>query len=101
MVHFFTKTRFKASLLFQMSIRVFRQACARAIFPVRVTLFPSGMLYITNILSIYQNNVSFCPESNVKHDGEGLVSKRLIVLIYGLAKLRNCRFPENLNFDLS
>ena len=73
------KPVFKAHLAFQMSIRAFRQACHRAIFPVRVMLFLSGMLYIIDIWSRCQNTISFS-ELNVDHNGECFLSLRLIVL---------------------
>ena len=57
-------------------MRAFLQACPRIIFTVRVTLFPSGMLYITNIWWRNKNNMSFYSELNVEHDGECFVSIR-------------------------
>ena len=49
MVHFKHRPIFEAPLQSQLSTRDFRQVCPRAIFPVRVTSFPSRMLYIINI----------------------------------------------------
>ena len=50
----------------------------QAILPMRVTLFPSGMLCITNTPSINGNNALFCSELNREHAGERFRSLRLI-----------------------
>ena len=60
---------FYVSLPFQMSVRAFHSVCPRAISPVRVTLFPSGILYITNILSRHRPNMSLCSKMNVEPVG--------------------------------
>ena len=54
LVHFSHRLILKVSLPFQISIRDFPSFCPQAIFPAQVALFPSGMLYMTNIPSRYQ-----------------------------------------------
>ena len=82
------------------SISVIDPVCPQAILPMRVALFTSGMIHITNIWSRYRNNASLYSELNVEHVGEDFVSIPQIVFEIGLVNLKDCRFPENLTFDL-
>ena len=65
-------------LQYSMSIRAIDPVCPHAL-PMRVALFPSGMVYVTNISSISDNATLFCSELNGKHNGEIFLSLRLIV----------------------
>ena len=60
----------RATLLLPMSIRAIDLVCRQSILTVRVTLFPYGMLYATNVQSRYLNNISFGSEVNAEHAGE-------------------------------
>ena len=82
-------TAHRAYLPFPMSIRAYHPVCPRAIFPVRVPLLPSGMLYITNILARYQNNTPFYLELNLENVGEGSLSIRPIIL-----EVCTCKFEK-------
>ena len=66
-------------LHYPMSIMAIDPVCPQAILPMRVTLFPSGMLCVTNIPSINGNDTLFCSELNGEHAGESFRSLRLIV----------------------
>ena len=81
-----------------MSIRDFHSFYLRAIFPVRVALFPSGMIYITNIKSIYRNNTFFYSGLNVEHVGEGFVSIWQIGFELWTCKVE--KLPISRKFDL-
>ena len=61
-----------------MSIMSTDPVCTQAIFPMGVTLFPSGMLCVTNIPSINGNDTLFVSELKGEHAGEGFRSLRLI-----------------------
>ena len=84
-----------------MSIRAINPVCPQVILPMRVTLFPSGMLCVTNTRSINGNDTLFSSELNGEHVGESFTLLRLIVMRHTNVKLKNCRFYENLTFDLS
>ena len=88
---------FRAFLQFQMSLGDFH-VCRRAIFPVRVTLFPSRMLHITNIRSRYRIHTSLCSELNGEHVGEGFDSIWQIVFEIWLCKVK--KLPISLKFYL-
>ena len=60
----------------------------QAILLGRETLFPSGMLYVTNIRSGNRNITSFCSELNREH-ADIFTSLRFIFLGHGLAKLKD------------
>ena len=61
--------------------------CPQAIFQTRLTLFPSGMLHVTNIRSKY-HITTFCSELSGKHASKGYLSLPLTILKYELAKLK-------------
>ena len=71
-----------ASLPCTMPIRTIDPVCPKAILPEMATLFPSGVLYVTNGRSKNRNNTSFCLELNGKDASETLMSLRFIVLRY-------------------
>ena len=88
-----------AILPFQMSIRAFREVWPGAIFPVRVTFFPSGMLRIT---IFDQDTKAICHSARIecRTDGEGFISIRLINLEIWICKFeklpisrKNWHFP--------
>ena len=56
------------------SSRAVDPVCSQAILAMSVTLFPSEMLYVTNIPSIKYNNTPFCLELNGKHADESFKS---------------------------
>ena len=90
-----------ASLHYPMSIMVIDPVCPQAILPMGVTLFPFGMLCVTNIPSISGNDTLYCLELNGEHAGESFGSLRLIVFEICLCKFEKGRFCENLTFDHS
>ena len=90
-----------ASLLYPISIRAIDLVCPQAILPMRVTLFPSGMLCVTNIPSRNYNDTLLYSELNKKHAGESFMSQRFIVLKHTNVNIKNYRFRENLTFDPS
>ena len=61
---------YSASLRYPMPIIVIDPDCSQAILPMRVTPFPSGMLYVTNIPSTNGNDTLFCSEVNGKYSSE-------------------------------
>ena len=67
---------YSASWHYPTSISAIHPVCPQAILPMRVALFPSGMIYMTNIWSRYRNNMSFYSELNVERVGEDFVSIR-------------------------
>ena len=89
------------SLHYPMSIRSIYPVCPQAILAMGMTLFPSGMLCVTNIPSINCTNTIFCSKLNGEHTGEMFMSLRCIVFRYTHVKLKNCRFREDVSFDLS
>ena len=101
MASFSLRHVFSASLHYPMSIMAFDSLCPRVILPMRLTLFPSGVLCVTNIPSNSGNDTFYCSELSEEHAGESFRSLRLIVLRYANVKLKNCRFSKNLAFDLS
>ena len=66
--------------------------CPQVVFPVRVTLFPSVMLYVTNIVSKYRNNTPLCSELNEEHADESYLSLWLKVFGIGV-----CEFEKDLS----
>ena len=62
-------------------IMTINPACSLAILPMRVTLFPSGTLCVTNIPSIHGKDTLFCSELNGEHAGESFMSLQFIVEI--------------------
>ena len=70
---------YSASLPYLMSIMAIDSVCPQAILPMRMTLFPSGMLCVTNIPSINGNDTLHCSEWHGEHDGECFRSLRLII----------------------
>ena len=80
MANFSHKHVYSASLHYPMSIMAIDSVCPQAILPMSVTLFPSGMLYVTSIPSINSGDTSFCSELNGKDAGETFGSLRLIIL---------------------
>ena len=75
-VYFSHRHVYSACLHYPISIRAIDPVCLQAVFPVRVTLLPSGMLCVTNIPSINCNDTLLCSELNGKHAGEGCLSLR-------------------------
>ena len=69
---------YSASLHYPMSIMSIDPVFPQVILPMTVTLLPSGMLCVTNILSI-NGNTLFCSEVNEEHAGEIFRSVRLII----------------------
>ena len=69
---------YSASLDYPMSIRAIGSVCSQAIFPMRRTLFPSGVLCVTNVPSI-NGDALFCLELNGEHASEGFMSLRFKV----------------------
>ena len=53
---------YSASFHYPMSARAIDPVCPQAVLPMRVTLFPFGMLWVTNIPSINCNDTSFSSE---------------------------------------
>ena len=84
-----------------MSTRAIGPVWPTAIWPMRVNLFPSGMLCVTNIPSIKDKNTLCCLELNGEYAGESFMLLNLKVLRYTHVKLKNCRFSKKLTFDLS
>ena len=52
--------------------------CPQAILPMRVRVFPSGMLGVTNIPSINVSDTFFCLEFSRECAGESIMSLRII-----------------------
>ena len=101
MANFSHRHVYSASLHHPMSIRTIDPVCPRAILPMRVTLFPSGMLRVINIPSINGNDTLFGSQLNGEHAGESFISPRFIVFRYANVRMKNCRFCKKLTFDLS
>ena len=70
---------YSASLHNPMPIMAIDAVCPQAILPMRVKLFSSGMLCVTNISSINCNDTSFCLEWNGEHAGKSFISLRFII----------------------
>ena len=79
MANFSHRHVYTDSLHYPMSVRAIDLVCPQAILPMRVTLFPSGMLCVTNIPSINCNDTSFSSELNREHAGESFKSLRSVV----------------------
>ena len=79
MANFSHRHIYSASLHYSTSISAIDPVCPQAILPMRVTLFPSGMLCVTNISSINDNDTLFRSELSVEHDGEGFMSPVFVV----------------------
>ena len=79
MANFSHRRAFSGSLHYSMSIMAIDPVCPQTILSMRVTLFPSGMICITNIPSIKSNNTLFCSVLNGKQAGERFWSLQLIV----------------------
>ena len=62
--NFHKKHVYIASLHYPMSITAIGPVYPQAILPMMVTLFPSGMLRVTNIQSINGNDALLCSEVN-------------------------------------
>ena len=67
MANFSRRHVYSASLHYPMSIRAIDQVCPQAILPMRVTLFLSGMLCVTNIPTINGNDTLLYIELNKKN----------------------------------
>ena len=63
-----------------MSINATDPVCSQAILPLRVTLFPSEMLCVTNIPSMNGDDTLYCSELNGEHAGEDF--KLLIIIVF-------------------
>ena len=94
---------YSASLSEPMSIRAIDQVCPQAILPMSVTLFPFGMLCVTNISSISCNALHFVPNWT----GNTLVSV-LCTTTYSywgrytyVCKFEKLSISRKKNFDLS
>ena len=70
---------YSASLHYPMPGMAIDPVCRQSILPIRVTLFPSGMLCVTNIPSINDNDTLYCSELHGEHAGESFRSLRLMV----------------------
>ena len=81
-----------------MSIMAIDPVCSQAILPMRVTLYPSGMLCVTNIPSINDNDILFCSELNREHTSESFRSLGRTVLRYAKANLKKLSILRK--FDL-
>ena len=79
MANFSHRHVYSALLRYAMSIRTIDPVCPQAILPIRLTLFPSGMLCVTNIPSIRNNDTLFRLELNEKHVGKNVLSLQFIV----------------------
>ena len=80
------------------SLRTIDLVYPQAILPMRVTLFPSGALCVTNIPPITCEN-TFCSELNGKRAGESFMSLRFIVFF----KICSCKVEKlsiSRKFDL-
>ena len=90
MVNFSHSHVHSASLHYPVSIMAIDPVYPQASLPMRVTLFPSGMLCATNIPSINGNDALFCSQLNGEHAGGNVRSLRLIVVfLYANVKLKN------------
>ena len=69
MANFSHRRVYSDSLHYPMSIMAIDPVCSQTILPIWVTLFPSGMICVTNILSINGNNTLFCSVLKGKHAG--------------------------------
>ena len=79
MANFSHRHVYSASLHYPISIMAIDPVCPQAILPMRVTLFPSGMLRVTNIPSINGNDTLFRSELNGERAGESFTSLRFAV----------------------
>ena len=66
-------------LHYPMSARAIDTVCPKAILPMGVTLFPSMMLFVTNIPSTNGNDALFCSKLNGEYAGENFMSLRFLV----------------------
>ena len=73
-VNFSRRCVYSASLYYPMSIRAIDQVCPQVILVMSLTLFPSVMIFVTNIPSTNCNNTLFCLEFNGGHAGERFMS---------------------------
>ena len=89
---------YSVSLQYPMSARAIDPVCPQAILPMRVTLFPSGMLCVTNIMSINCNNTVFCSESNLEHAGGCFMSLRRIVFEIYVCKVEKLSISRKFDF---
>ena len=80
MANFLHKHVYSASLHYPMSIMSTDPVCPQVILSMRMTLFTSGMLCVTNIPSTNCNDTIFCSELNGEDAGESLRSLHLLVL---------------------
>ena len=94
MANFSQKYAYSTYLRYPMSIRANDPVCLQAILTMRVPLFPSGMLFVTSIMSINCNNTDFCFELNGEYTGECFVSLQFIVLRYTPVNLKIIDFAK-------
>ena len=78
MANFWHGNVYSTSLHYPMSIRAIDPVCPQVILPMRVTLFPSGTLCVTNIPSRNRADTLYCSELNGEHAGESGMSLRSI-----------------------
>ena len=64
--------------IFLMSIRAIDPVCLSSILSMRVTLFHSGMLCVTNIQLRSCNDTLFCSELNGEHADQSFMSLRCV-----------------------
>ena len=76
MANFSSGHVYSASLYHPMSVRAIHSVCAQAILPLRVTLFPPGVLCVANIPSINVNDTLSFLELNGEHAGESFMPLR-------------------------
>ena len=88
MANFSHRHVYSASLHYAMSILTFDPVYLQAILPMMVTLFPFGMLCVTDIPSINGNDTLFCSELSGGHDGECFRSLPLIISYNANVKLK-------------
>ena len=84
---------YSASLHYPMSISAIDPVCPQAILPMRVTLFPFGVLCVTNIPSMNGNDTFSCSELNGENAGESFMSLRFIVF-----EVCQCQFEKVVDF---
>ena len=84
-----------------MSFRVIDPFCPQAILPMKVTLFSSEMLSVTNIPSINCNDTSFCLELNGGNAGQSFMSLQIILFEIFWCKVEKLSISEKLAFGHS
>ena len=90
MANFSHRHVYSGSLHYPMSIRAIDLVCPQAILPMRMTLFPSGMLCVPNIPLIKSNDTLFRSEL----DGYTLVhAERVLAIVSAFFEPRSIFDP--------